>query len=86
MRIPDYVIALMNRSEYFYGNIGAAGYTLKIHKATPYTHMSTLRKEVTRLIKWANRQYPNDPEIPTAFLDCGLGRTMYRDQCAIVTI
>ena len=77
---------MLNRSEYHYGSLGDVGYTLKIHKATPYTHMATLKAEVDRLIKWANRQFPVDPETPTAKLECGLGRTMYADQCAIVTI
>ena len=86
MKIPNYIIALLNRSEYFYGDLGSAGYTLKIHKATPYTHMATLKSEVDRLIKWANKQFPTYPEAPTAKLECGLGRTMYCDQSAIVTI
>lgn len=60
MIIPIYVQELMQRARYEYDrcteseNYGV-GYTVAIRKATPYAKAYTLRTEVERLCKWANR-------------------------------
>ncbi len=85
MKIPQYVIDILNRSEYcfLYGDVG---YTLIIHKATPYTRIDTFKAELERLISWVNRQYPQFPEMPTGKLNRVERKTRYNDQTAIVTI
>lgn len=84
MKIPKYVVELMERSEYNYS--GDPGYTVSIHKATPYTKAPTFKKELDRLISWANKQIPQDPENPTATINHFPTKTHYCDQTAIVTI
>lgn len=86
MKIPKYIINLMKRSYYYYDfNIDdercAAGYTVAIKKATPYTHLKTFSDEINRLKKWVEKQ------------DGGVchiihfpGKTTYGTQIAIVTI
>lgn len=84
---PKYVQDLMSRSRYefdFYGgheNYGA-GYTIKIRKASEYARVDTLRKEVERLVAWANRVAGVEAayvlDVPT--------ETHYCKQVAVVTI
>ncbi len=85
MNVPKYIIEMLNRSEYNFA-IGDVGYTIDIHKATPYTKVNTLKDEVERLVKWANKQTPQFPEMPTAKLERIEAQTHYRDQIATVTI
>lgn len=89
MKIPKYVVELMHRAEYDYSHPrGAPGYTLKIHKATPYTRAATLSGECKKLVSWANRiaPVPSEWESPTAFVISAPPITRYRDQYAVVTI
>lgn len=87
MKIPKYVQELMARSYYYFYDFGildkcyAAGYTIAIEKATPYTRASTLKAEVERLKKWVERQ----PGGECCIISCPR-KTKYSDQAAIVTI
>ena len=87
MIIPIYVQELMQRARYEYDrcteseNYGV-GYTVAIRKATPYAKAYTLRAEVERLCKWANR---------AAGVECAHVlytpiETRQREQIAVVTI
>lgn len=87
MKIPKYVIELMSRAEYNYKYLVndknyAAGYTLRVFKATPYTKVNTLKAEVEKLVAWANK---NGGE-GTAYILRLPNKTHYYDQSAIVTI
>jgi len=58
--VPKYIQNLMERSRYDFDFCKnhehyAAGYTIKIRKRSAYSHISTLKHEVERLMKWANR-------------------------------
>ena len=60
MAIPKYIQERMERSRYDYDVMKkhsdyAAGYTVAIAKRSHYAYASTLHKEVTRLICWANK-------------------------------
>ena len=62
MKVPKYVIELMERAKYNYDSCGkykhyAVGYTIDIAKFSHYEYADTLKKEINRLIKWCNRQY-----------------------------
>lgn len=87
MKIPKYVIDLMKRSRYEYdrcinnSNYGV-GYTISIYKDTEYQQIDTLKKEVERLIKWANRT----AKCESAFLLSIPNETHYTKQSAVVTI
>ncbi len=77
----------MSRAEYNYEYLVsdknyAAGYTLRIFKATPYTKVDTLKAKIERLIKWANK---NGGE-GTAYILKLPNKTHYCKQSAIVTI
>lgn len=86
MKIPKYVIDIMKRSQYEFDrctkdvNYGA-GYTIRIKKGRPYQRIDTLKGEVERLCKWANRIVPE-----TAFLLYIPNETHYTQQYAIVSI
>ncbi len=77
----------MQRSEYNYKYLVtdlnyAAGYTLRVFKATPQTRVDTLKAEIEKLVAWANR---NGGEGTAHIL--GLPhKTHYYEQSAIVTI
>ena len=87
MKIPKYVIDIMSRAEYNYkylvsDNNYAVGYTFKIVKSTPYTKVNTLKTEIEKLVKWANK-------IGGEGTACILGlptKNHYCKQSAIVTI
>lgn len=88
--IPAYVVEMMKRSHYYYeferhgadvARWCAAGYTIAIKKATPYTYAETFCKEVERLQKWVNKQDGGDCRIIKLPKE-----TKHRDQYAIVTI
>ena len=88
MIIPIYVQKLMQRARYEYDrcteseNYGV-GYTVAIRKATPYAKAYTLRTEVERLCKWANRAAGGEVA-PILYMP---EKTHYsRDQSAVVTI
>ena len=87
MKIPKYVIGLMERSRYEFDfctkhpNYGP-GYTISIVKGTEYQQIDTLKQEVERLIKWANRAAGCE----TAYLLSIPSITHYRKQYAVVTI
>lgn len=90
MTIPKYVQELMNRSSYVFSNSKimldninyAAGYTIRIQKRTEYAKADTLRSDVERLVKWANREAGFECahilSVPT--------KTHYHKQGAVVTI
>ena len=87
MKIPKYVVELMRRSRYEFDrctqntNYGV-GYTISIVKGTEYQQIDTLRQEIERLVKWANRTAGCD----TAFLLAIPSETHYTKQSAVVTI
>lgn len=87
MRIPTYVKELMERSTFVYDhcknhpNYGA-GYTIKITKRSAYSQVDTLRKEVERLVKWAN----STPAGEIAFILDVPTETHHVKQVAVVTI
>lgn len=61
MKIPKYVIELMNRAKYNYTLSGknknySTGYTIEIKKYSHYETADTFRKEIDRLKKWVERQ------------------------------
>ena len=86
MVIPKYVKEMMGRSSFYYCFDGkdercAAGYTVAIKKATPYTYAETLFTECERLKKWVERQPGGICHIIST-----PKRTTHGDQLAIVTI
>lgn len=87
MIIPVYVQELMQRARYEYDrcteseNYGV-GYTVAIRKATPYARSDTLRAEVERLCKWANRA----AGVECAHVLYTPKATHYCEQSAVVTI
>ena len=60
MKVPKYVIELMNRSRYNWLRLDrsdyAVGYTIDIEKESYYKKIETLQKEILRLKKWVERQ------------------------------
>lgn len=92
MKVPKYVQELMKRSRYEFvsctGNQNyAAGYTVSIRKDRPYQRIETLRKEVSKLQAWAQREYKKrggDDQI--TFLISMPARTHYCNQYAVITI
>lgn len=87
MNIPKYVQEMMERSQYefdFYKSRQgyAAGYTIKIRKATAYTRIDTLKGEIERLCKWADKI---GGEGTTVILDIPAS-THYCSQAAVITI
>ena len=59
MKIPKYVIELMQRAKYnfdSFGNNYAAGYTIDIAKYSHYESADTFRAEIDRLKNWVERQ------------------------------
>jgi hypothetical protein len=87
MTIPKYVKEIMWRSEYCYifpkskAVDCSPGYTVTVKKATPYTNISTFRKELERLKRWVERQNGGSMEI----IFCP-SVTHHNDQRAIITI
>lgn len=85
MNIPKYIQDMMSRSKFVLGS-GDPGYTIQISKPTYYTQISTFRKEVERLIKWANR-VPHCEDCPIAVLNRIDKKTSHKYmQYATVTI
>ena len=86
MRIPKYVQELLSRSKYDFTLTKnpnySTGYTIRIYKHSYHAQISTLKNEVERLVKWANRTGGVD----TAFLLYIPEKTRYYDQAAVVTI
>lgn len=90
VKIPEYVKDLMSRSRYaydFYRNHEnyAPGYTIKIRKHSAYAQVDTLRKEVERLVKWANR-VTGVEGLEIAYILDVPEKTHYCNQVAVVTI
>ena len=87
MKVPKYVQELMARSQYEYVNAKgehyAAGYTLRIEKRSPYTQADTFRREIERLVRWANRT-PAGPD--TAYILYTPQDTRHCTQYALITI
>ena len=86
MKIPKYVKEILERSEYNFTmtnneNYGA-GYSIKIVKSTAYTRIDTFRKELERLVNWANRQ----AKIECAYILYIPKNTHYTKQFGIITI
>ena len=86
MKIPKYVIDMMERSCYCFDKGAEPGYTIHVQKHSEYAKINTLEKEVNRLVAWANRQVPNDLDIKTAFVNHMPKKTHYTKQYATVTI
>lgn len=87
MKIPKFVQDMMSRSAYKFDFVTrdenyAAGYTISIRKATPYTRIATFEKEIERLCKWVDRE----AGCKTAHILRMPGLTHYCNQYAIVTI
>ena len=85
MNVPKYILDILSRSEMARG-IGDPGYTILVHKATPYTRVCTLQEEINRMVKWCNRQVSQMEDCPTAKVNKMPHVTHYCDQVAIVTI
>ena len=87
MIIPKYAQEMMERARYEYDrctsneNYGV-GYTVAIRKSTPYAKADTLRAEVERLCKWANRA----AGVEVAHILYVPEKTCYHEQSAVVTI
>ena len=89
MKIPKYVIEMMQRSSYNYDyrihnsypEKYAVGYTINIVKESPYQYVSTFKKEIDRLKKWVERQQGGEMQI----LEMP-SKTHYCKQIAIVSI
>lgn len=86
MKIPAYVKELLSRSHYEFNRFThhpdyAAGYTISIRKATPYTYARTLRREAYRLTTWANKVCDG-----TAIVLDVPANTHHMNQTAVVTI
>lgn len=84
--IPKYVIDILLRSKYEFdlctkSENYAAGYTLRIVKARPYTRIETFRTEMEKLCKWVNKQCTE-----TAYLLQMPIKTHWTEQFAVVTI
>lgn len=92
MKIPKYVIDLMNRARYNYtasGDNYAAGYTIDIAKYSHYETAQAFRKEIERLVNWANRQgfAAPDLDIMTAYILSVPNKTKHKSmQYATITI
>lgn len=90
MTVPRYVQDLLSRSTYVYSTSPlmtenpnyAAGYTIRIEKNSEYAEAATLRNEVERLVRWANRV----AGIETAHILSVPARTHHYKQGAVVTI
>ena len=83
MKIPKYIQEIMSRSEFdleYRNPSSMPGYTIRVHKATPYTRAATLRDECRRMLAWADRHYAY-----TELLMCP-SDTHYHDQYALVTV
>ena len=85
--VPVYVQELMQRARYEYDRCAenenyGVGYTVAISKATPYARAWTLKKEVERLCKWANRT----AGVEIAHVLYVPDKTHYHEQSAVVTI
>ena len=86
MKIPKYVIELLERSKYSYDNRYrknenyAVGYTIEIHKRTEYAYVSTLKEEIERLEKFIVN---NSGEYKVIYIP---SETHYNNQYAVVTI
>lgn len=90
MVIPKYVQELLSRSKFeFYRCTNheyyAPGYTIRVCKSTPYTYADTLKAEVERLVKWANRVTGVDG-LEIAFVLETPSETHYRNQYAVISI
>ncbi len=92
MKIPKYVIDLMSRARYNYtasSDNYAAGYTIDIAKYSHYETAQAFRKEIERLVNWANRQEGAaiDLGIMNAYILSLPNKTTYKSmQYATVTI
>ena len=59
MKIPKYVVELMQRAKYnfdSFGNNYAIGYTIDIAKYSHYESADTFRTEIDRLKNWVEQQ------------------------------
>lgn len=93
IKIPKYVESILARSEYEFDFTAnnenyAAGYTIRIKKATTQTQADTFRKEIQRFLNWVQREYKKKYHSanPISFLLSAPAETHYRNQYAIVTI
>lgn len=61
MKVPKYVVELMERAKYNYNLCShkeyAVGYTIDIAKFSHYEYADTFVREIERLIKWCNREW-----------------------------
>lgn len=87
MKIPKYVIDILQRSEYDFDLCRnhlnyAVGYTLSIKKYSHYQTAETFKSEVERFVSWCNKKYHNIActlEVPN--------KTQHRQmQYAVVTV
>ena len=87
MKVPKYVQKLLERSQYEYGSVKhaqyAAGYTLRIEKRTAYTRADTFRREIERVVKWANRTPAGSDTAHVLYIP---PVTRHNTQYALVTI
>lgn len=91
--IPNYIKEILSRSNYVFDYYTtdpnyAAGYTIRIDKATPYTWLKTFKSEITALEYWVQSTYKriyNDDSIIFHLIYIPT-RTHHNSQFAIVTI
>ena len=89
IKIPKYIIEILERAQFAYGKDSIPGYTIKIEKKTPYAYATTLRDEAKKLVEWANREYKriSNDETEIATLNEYEWKTSYKHkQYATVTI
>lgn len=89
MKIPKYIMELMDRASFVLGAY-EPGYTIKICKYSDYSSVDTLKKEIERLQKFIFREagYPYDDGIdtPPFVINKIPAKTCHTRQYAIVTI
>lgn len=84
MTVPRYVQEILSRCTWWLGEGSEPGYTIAIHKKSPYSYASTLRTDAGRLCSWADRNTPEGLDT-ACVVSCPKG-THYEDQWAVVTI
>ena len=89
MKVPKYVTEILERAEFSTRGDYIPGYTIKIAKRNHYVLISTFRKEIERLVEWANREYQRmskDDEVIATINDIPTSTVYKYMQYATVTI
>jgi hypothetical protein len=81
MKAPNYITNSLHNAEFYFGEDGCVGYSIKIFKHTRYENANTLRIRCAAIIGWCNNQIPGSAEMvsyPKV--------THYTQQFAVITI